>query len=325
MNNASALLSFAAISLVAACGGGGGGSGGVAMATIDSANAPVVAAGAMQSAVATNGVAGASGFGNGVTPAGFAGNHFFAEALIRHSGRLSAPGQRQIQSVVGPSTIDCAVAGTVLAFGNTFTDGTLSPGDVLTGIFDNCDDGDGLVANGTVNFIVRAFQGDLPSEVYRLTVEATLSSFAVTDSAGTSTGNGTLSVTLDTTASPQVVGQVSGTNFRISTRGRTYTLFNLSSSVTLDESVIPFDYTEEVSGALAVSGFAGNVDIETVTPFQGSGGDPPSIGEMLITGANNASVRLVTIDSTNVQLQIDTDGDGIVDETQDSTWAALGF
>ena len=50
------------------------------------------------------------------------------------------------------------------------------------------------------------------------------------------------------------------------------------------------------------------------------GADYPFAGEMLITGANNATIRLIALDSVNVRIETDTNGDGVVDATEDTTW-----
>jgi hypothetical protein len=68
--------------------------------------------------------------------------------------------------------------------------------------------------------------------------------------------------------------------------------------------------------------FAGNVNYSTPLPFMGFAGEYPFVGELLVTGDDGASVRLLALDNANVRLQIDPgDGSGII--TQDTTWAAV--
>ena len=62
------------------------------------------------------------------------------------------------------------------------------------------------------------------------------------------------------------------------------------------------------------------IDYTTPVTFQGAGDGYPFAGELLVTGANNASIRLVVIDAVNVRIDTDTDGDGEVDDSETTTW-----
>ena len=46
-------------------------------------------------------------------------------------------------------------------------------------------------------------------------------------------------------------------------------------------------------------------------------------GELLVTGANNATLRLIAIDDVNIQIEADYNGDGIIDEIMNTTWGEL--
>ncbi|MDJ0781479.1 MAG: hypothetical protein QNJ22_05880 [Desulfosarcinaceae bacterium] len=59
----------------------------------------------------------------------------------------------------------------------------------------------------------------------------------------------------------------------------------------------------------------GYVDIATTTPFRTeSGDDYPSQGVMVLTGADNAKIRMTVLSNTQYQLEADTDGDGEFDD-----------
>ncbi len=45
-------------------------------------------------------------------------------------------------------------------------------------------------------------------------------------------------------------------------------------------------------------------------------------GSIKITGAGNSSVTVTALDSVNVQLEVDTDGDNVIDVTIVTTWEA---
>jgi hypothetical protein len=60
---------------------------------------------------------------------------------------------------------------------------------------------------------------------------------------------------------------------------------------------------------------------ETIHPLNAADNQSPESGEILVTG--NGTVRIVIESSTTVRLEIDADGDGVVDDYQYTTWAAL--
>ena len=43
-------------------------------------------------------------------------------------------------------------------------------------------------------------------------------------------------------------------------------------------------------------------------------------GELTITGAGSASIRVIVLDGVFIRLEIDLDGDGNADEFVDTTW-----
>ena len=100
----------------------------------------------------------------------------------------------------------------------------------------------------------------------------------------------------------------------------TETVTNFSTSQTVDTSVQPEPYTLSASGTVNSTALSGSVTYTTTVTFQGAGGGYPFAGEMLLTGANGATIRLIALDETNVRIETDTDGDGVVDDTEDTTW-----
>jgi hypothetical protein len=76
----------------------------------------------------------------------------------------------------------------------------------------------------------------------------------------------------------------------------------------------------DTSGTVDSTDLGGIIDYSTPVTFQGAGDGYPFAGELLIVGANNASIRLVALDDTNVRLDTDIDGDGEVDESETTTW-----
>lgn len=92
-----------------------------------------------------------------------------------------------------------------------------------------------------------------------------------------------------------------------------------------DNIVNPTSFTSTVSGRVfdSVNGF---VDVTTVTPlvFGTLSQSFPDGGEMLLTGAGSKTIRVTAVNSTLVQLQLDTDGNSTVDNTARLKWTELG-
>ena len=63
--------------------------------------------------------------------------------------------------------------------------------------------------------------------------------------------------------------------------------------------------------------------VKELITFAGSGENFPGTGHLLVTGADNATLLLRTIDDVNVEIDADYDGDGAVDETLFLTWVEL--
>jgi hypothetical protein len=68
----------------------------------------------------------------------------------------------------------------------------------------------------------------------------------------------------------------------------------------------------------------GSISYDITVPLQTPDGQNPELGEILISGGKeNGTVRVVIESSISVRLEIDSDGDGSVDDYQYTTWEAL--
>ena len=63
--------------------------------------------------------------------------------------------------------------------------------------------------------------------------------------------------------------------------------------------------------------------VRTRVALQRMGDEYPFVGELEIMAANNAVIILIALDSQNVRLEIDVDGDGGSYDTIDMTWEEL--
>ena len=67
----------------------------------------------------------------------------------------------------------------------------------------------------------------------------------------------------------------------------------------------------------------GSIFYETTLPFTGTEPDDPDAGQLVLTGAEGASIVLNAIDIVNVEILVDADGDGTTDVTIQTTWDVM--
>jgi hypothetical protein len=212
-----------------------------------------------------------------------------------------------------PQTEPCAVNGSLTISGDIedpFTP-TLTAGDFFTVDFDMCDDGLGEVTDGMLDFVVDAFSGDFAGGLFDLTMTLTLTDLQVTTADDVITSNGGASITLNTLDSPAVSASVSGTSLTIDSNSSSETLTNFVSNQAIDAGVSPSPYALAMSGTLDSTQLSGIVSYSTPVTFEGFDLDYPGTGEFLVEG------------DVNVRIEVDTDGNGTVDETINTTWAEL--
>jgi len=284
---------------------------------ITSANAPTAAKVAYQSASSSgelSNVAGSVGLGSGMQgkqqKAGgtAAVEGFFVGVLAKIP--------------FGPDVFPCELSGTVTISGDIADPFTLTPGDRFRVVSSACDDGAGEVVDGTLEFTVTEFSGDLSLQAYRVGMNAILDNLQVSTAEDTVSSNGDASVILDTTNSPFVFASTAGNSITTDTSTSSETLTNFSSTQTVDLGVATAPYTMEADGTVDSTRLEGAVRYTTPVRFEGNEADFPHTGELLVTGADS-SARLIAIDATNVLIEIDTDLDGTVDTTIETTWLAL--
>jgi len=317
----------AAIFLLAGCGGGGDGGGTTvppvgAATVITSANAPTVAGASVEAALQTGAIGGLTDSGGFVASA--TGGSVAKLDRAGTAGVISKSLRTGISNVpIGPETSPCAVSGTVTISGEIADPTTLTAGDRIVIDSDNCDDGEGEVVDGLLEFVIDGFTPGTNAEQLVVSVTLTVTDLMITEGEQFTTATGAMTVSIDTTNPPDTEISISGDLFSVTTNDSSETLRNFSTVLTENASVFPVAYTTDASGTVESSRFDGSVTYDTPVVFQGNGEDYPFAGELLVNGANGASVRVIALDSVNVRVEIDLDGDGAVDETIDTTWEEL--
>jgi len=226
------------------------------------------------------------------------------------------------QAPFGPDVFPCAISGSMTISGDIADPLTLTAGDAFSVAATACDDGIGEIVDGLISLTISDFTGDLPSGRYLLGMNAILDSFQVTTANDVVSRSGDASIALDTTASPFVSASVSGTSMATSSNASTDILNNYSTQQTVNAGLVPAPYTLSSRGTVDSSRLGDVVSFTTPVQFVGDDADFPHTGELLITGSNS-SVRLIALDNVNVRIELDNDGNGSVDVTVETTWAAL--
>ena len=314
------LAPIAVFFLIAACGGGGGGGnrvandGGPPLATITSANAPTIA-GAVSQQILDGSVVG--GLSTPRLPFA-AASPAVAEVLLSAAAPTTT-GVAAAQSPIQP----CAVSGTVDITVSVANALTLSPGDEFSFQFSQCDDGLGSVLDGGMVMTVTDFDGDVGSGAYRLGMTMTLSAFQIVEGATTASTTGDISFSIDTTVPTVTTITVSTQSMTTTINGVTEAVADLSIEIVQDSSTFPESVTVDTTFRLSTPALTGDIIVTTSTMLQRSGDGFPFSGEILVRGANNATITIIALDATMVRLEIDTNGDGSADEIVDTTWAEL--
>lgn len=307
-----------------ACGGGSSAptSPPVAPAVIDSSNAETVAARSADVALQSGSFDGFIGL-TGLTVTSTGGVSKLS-AVQTASRMVKATVSNSVisQVPVGPVTEPCAVSGSVTISGDIANPLTLTAGDFFNIDWNNCNDGQGQIIDGLIVYSITSFVGDATTGVSLLGITLTFTAFQVTEGTNFYSADGDVSFTVDTRTPPVTVATVSGSTFTVSSNGSTETLSNFSTTATENAGMFPSSYTTDAMGAVTSTQFDGSVTYNTPVPFQSIGAAYPYTGELLVTGANNATLRLIALDEINVRIEAGYDGDGAVDAIIDTTWDA---
>jgi len=307
---------------VTACGGGGGGGGGAppaAPALIDSGNAATVTREVIDAGI------GAGAFGVAVGGGGILAGDGGASALaLGRAGQRRAALQAGASIPIPAETFDCAVSGTVRLSGTLASIDTVTAGDRINATFSDCDDAEGAVYDGGLRIDVTRFSGDIFSNQFLLGADITLTNLTITEDGESVTGDGGFDLDLDLTVPLVSDLTVSGSVFDVSSGSNGWVLRDFAISILEDATGVDLLTRYSGTGTLEGSGFDGAVDFVTVDPLESTGGDYPATGELLITGANGATIRATVLDASTIQLALDLDGNGVVDETQEMQWSTVG-
>lgn len=172
--------------------------------------------------------------------------------------------------------------------------------------------------NGTLSV------SNITSSVTSFAGHMSTSNFTVVDTQHTYVLSGSAEIT-DVTQNTLDTFTMTNGPLTIAIDGAPNTLSNFTMIFTEDPSVSR--YTLSIDGVMDSQTLGGHVTLDTTAPFVSANidGNSPSEGSMLITGANNSSVKVTALGGDAVRLEVDADGNGIVDPdgTSTKTWTEL--
>jgi hypothetical protein len=319
------IIATSGVLAVAACGGGGGGgdSGSApvvhtASTEITSANAPVIAGSVVKSTSRSDVFSSMGGF---MTPV-FASSGQVTVSAIRSfkSVGTGSTGTMTTDAVSSGSTA-CAVSGSVTLSADITSSATLPAGDHISFTYQDCDQGEGAVLDGGFEMTVRTFQGDVANGSFLMTVDLAMDGFGVLQDGQGSTIDGGFSMTLDTRDANALRIEVSGETLDLATGSEFASLADFRTAITVDTQLQTS--TLEVDGYLMSSAFSGEVRYETLEAFDLDAAGMATAGRIRITGARNATIEITILGEQNAQLDIDVDGNGVVDEVVTVSWTEL--
>jgi hypothetical protein len=319
-----------ATGLLAACGGGGGGGGGTAGIA---AAAPVVVTSANATQVASASLGASDGLsGNttgilGVVPAAVGSTPStdvnIVETIIDQVRKAPQTGGSGV-SIAAVQNIDqpCDSGTLSVSFNDADNSATLTTGDTVSMSANNCTFS-GVTMNGSISVSNIVVTGDQVTPPYSLQLSLTTSGFSVSSGGEVAAinGDGTiLESTSDGIDGITVTSSFSGAGIQLTAGGETLTLTNYQ--ITNVENETTGAYSVAISATISISSLGGSVTVTTDVPLSGVFPYEADNGHIICTG-DNSSVTITVIDSTSVQLDVDLNGDGTIDDTVFKAWTNL--
>lgn len=292
---------------VISCGGGGNGGSPV----INTTTAPIIAGETYSTAVE---------LGNIGLLVGQQFGPFYAFGKLAATN--PAPG------IVPPTDFLCGTSGFATVSGNIQASGTFTAGDTLTAEFTDCLNGTDFVS-GRIDVTVTSFsETDIGFGAYFFTGTATLTDL----DRGSFIANGQLTNIWDATELSGLPAQLlwetstSGMQFKVGSITRS--LADAQGQATLAiTNGFPTTLTGNSSGTISTSELPGSFTYETLSLFaEAFDSDPltgPDAGTLWITAADGSAVTLEAVNNMQASLGVDSDGDGVVEDTLSAPWAEI--
>jgi hypothetical protein len=326
----SIVVSAAALALLSACGGGDSATppDDTQSVAISSSNQSAVARATINAGLSVASTQGSVGV---ASPTGVLSRAHALDVVVKRAlsattiARKGIAGANAHATAASSQTTACGVSG---SFTSTFDDrdgnGMLSSGDVLTATFSQCQETPSLaISSGTVVITLTANPDGMVFDA-----NGTFQDVVVADNGVSSTLSGAAAV-------QETDGDtLSGVQFTVGTGGLTVVVAstNYNDTIAFDPGMVI--ETSEVggnsvvsstmSGSFTASSIGGRVTIATPVALMQKLSDAyPSSGEVRATGASGSTLLATVLSDTQVQLQLDANGDGTYDSTTTVAWSTL--
>jgi hypothetical protein len=203
----------------------------------------------------------------------------------------------------------------------TDTTGTLNmAGFTVITTYNDCDFANSLsdeVLVGSFAFTITAITGDFLSPPFQIDTTVTFDGFGTNSADGDFSIDGSADVAVSSDDGVVLSTAVSLTAVTYTFDGVAQTISDFTTILTIDQSVIPAIVTFGATGTVDIPG-GGTVSFETVGNFVLF----VALSEAIITG-DGSTINFIAIDNVTVSLEIDSDGDGTVDQTIVTMWDDL--
>jgi hypothetical protein len=297
---------------------------------ITSSNAKSIAAAAFASADSAKGLPVRSGTvsrSDGADSDGFNYSEFVINqlAIIQNQSQLMGRSASGVETVTAAKALDCQLHIT----GDIAQGTSLSAGDNFSFAFDNCTYGADLIVNGplgvTLTKISEDFNGSSP---YELGIDVVLTDFEVTREDSRYASSGDISMIIKATEAGDTTTNMNGASLNVLLGASGMSSFVLTDYVINLKESKTGDYTVSQKGTLNLSipFIRVSASFTTITPFSGNNivAGNPTAGKLHLTGAASTQAWVIAqSDGVNVQIDIDVNGDEVVDETVMTTWSEL--
>ncbi len=224
-----------------------------------------------------------------------------------------------IEKLSFPSApLNCDISGTLTYTGSINNDDQFSSGDSIALTFDHCSNQTNTFIHGSLRYSVSEFSGEISvNGTYSLAYLMTFDTQYQNGENNVSiVGNVATEITEDTThhttalRAPSLVMMIDG-NERI--------IEDYIYIQKLDKEAATVSFT--ASGTVTSDELGGTIVFETIDPVSISAGiQNPRAGEFIIRDLQGASATLKVITGGFVQIDIDSDGDGNIDDITLDTW-----
>ena len=235
-------------------------------------------------------------------------------------------------SAIVTDTISCSDGHIDVTADDADNDGAISAGDSASFLAVDCqDDSLGGTISGTLTIKINAVSGGVETWTapYSVEVATQFVDFAIAQTvAGESTTltlNGDMALTAGTDDNVQFTSSVSGTSLQAVETGpaadsRALREYSFAVSINTDTGA----HTVDGHGDIRTDLLRGSVHFATTTPYSGiDTKNHAATGVMVVTGASNSRLTITVLDTTQVRLTTDQDGDGVTDATATVLWSVL--